>query len=217
MTDERCFLDLTGTLYKFHGEGAKEEGEFIETEEFSLSKGALIAYFEHQGAGRFKVSTNRVSVRLFRGLVVGGLFESEGPGEAKGGWLVKDGLFSDLIPGVYKLRVEARGKWFCSLFQPALGRSSSEFPVQYSGYSGDAVAGTFRVGPRPLLVKGRHDGIGQFVVTFISLDGTDECEVIDIEGQTNFEDRSTEAKPGKEYIVLVKAGGNWELEFTQGY
>ena len=49
------------------------------------------------------------------------------------------------------------------------------------------------------------------------LDGTDQCDVVKAEGQTNLEEHPTEAIPGKEYLLLVSADGTWELEFTEGY
>lgn len=208
--------DIEGASYAFEGADVDEKGESIETEEFSLSKGALVAYFEHQGAGPFTVSPKRVNTGFLGGLTDTVLFEGEGPVETIDGWLVKDSWLADLKPGSHKLEIIATGPWACELFQPDLGQPSTEFPVQYGGSAGDIIAGIFRVGSRPLLFKARHDGIGQFVVKRISLDGVDEGELTE-EGQIHFEDRPSKALPGKEYLVLVKADGDWELEFSEGY
>ena len=208
--------EMKGESTTFHGGASSEGGEPVETKEFSLLQGVLIASFEHQGAGQFKVLPNRVQTGFFGGLLDTIMFEGKGPAKAIDGWLIKEGWLSDLKPGIHKLRIAATGEWFCTLFQPDLGQASTEFPVRFSGSTGDIIAGTFRVGSRPLLAKLRHDGAGEFVVKLLSLDGTDEREKIE-EGQTHLEGYRTSAQPGKEYLVLVKASGDWELEFTEGY
>lgn len=121
-----------------------------------------------------------------------------------------------LKPGKYRLAVEARGAWTCRLLQPSLGQSPVALPYKCEG-EGAIVAGPFRVGSRPLLVSGRHNGAGEFFVNLVSLDGSDEYEVIKEDGQIHLEEHPTEAKPGKEYLLFVNAGGAWELTFTEGY
>ena len=217
MADANESLDLIGTSIEFHSEGPDKRVESITTEEFNLSQGVLIAYFEHEGSGPFQVSCNRTDTGFLGGLLdLPDFFEGEGTTRELGGWLVKDGWASDLKPGTYELEIEATGNWLCELFQPDLGQAAPEFPVRYSGFIGDVIAGTFRVGSRPLLANLRHDGAGEFAVKLLSLDGTDEREKVE-EGQIHLEDYLTSAQPGKEYLVLVRASGDWELEFTEGY
>ena len=217
MADANGPSDLIGTSIEFHSEGSDKREESITTEEFNLSQGTLIVYFEHEGSVTFQVSCNRTDTGFLGGLLdLTNFFEGAGMTQEVDGWLVKDGWASDLKPGTYELEIQATGNWLCELFQPDLGQASPEFPVRYSGFIGDVIAGTFRVGSRPLLANLRHDGGGEFVVKLLSLDGTDEREKIE-EGQTHLEDYRTSAQPGKEYLVLVRASGDWELEFTEGY
>ena len=216
MAEENESLELIGTSIEFHEEGSQSCEEPIETEEFNLSQGVLIVNFEHHGLGEFKVSLKRVNEGFLRGFVETELFEGKGEEEAIDAWIMKKEWLQDLQPGVHTLEIAATGEWHCELFQPDLGQASTEFPVRYSGFIGDVIAGTFRVGSRPLLANLRHDGAGEFVVKLLSLDGTDEREKIE-EGQTHLEDYLTSAQPGKEYLVLVRASGDWELEFTEGY
>ena len=62
----------------------------------------------------------------------------------------------------------------------------------------------------------RHDGEGELRVSFLSVDGLDKREFME-KGQVDLEDVPIDVKPGKEYLVLVKSSGDWELEFTEGY
>ena len=79
------------------------------------------------------------------------------------------------------------------------------------------IAGFFRVGPRPLLLNAQHNGGGEFIVVLMSFDGTDVCGIVEEDGQCQLEECQTEAKAGKEYLLLVRATGTWNLEFTEGY
>ena len=79
------------------------------------------------------------------------------------------------------------------------------------------MAGPFRVGSRPIRANLRHDGGGNFFVKLVSLDGSDEYEVIDTEGQVHLDEYPVEIKPGKEYLLYAVAGGHWELELIEGY
>ena len=126
------------------------------------------------------------------------------------------GESSTLMPGSYKLRVEATGRWRCWLMQPELGQSTVEFPVHYVGMGRDLFAEIYRMGSRPLRAKMRHDGEGELRVSFLSVDGLDKREFME-KGQVDLEDVPIDVKPGKEYLVLVKSSGDWELEFTEGY
>ena len=216
MVDENESLELIGTSIEFHAEGSQSCEEPIETEEFNLSQGVLIVNFEHHGLGEFKVSLKRVNEGFLRGFVETELFEGKGEEEAIDAWTMKKEWLQDLQPGVHTLEVAATGEWYCELFQPDLGQASTEFPVQYKGAYGSEVAGAFRTGPKPILVDARHDGGGEFKVKLLSLDGLHQEEV-DNEGQVHLEDLPIGVMPGKEYLILVGASGNWDLEFKEGY
>ena len=205
-------FSLQGTRYEFSGNG-RQGGSSEETDAFHLSQGALAFYVEHSRASHFRAELKPVDGGFFSGDDI----VSEG---GVGSWLgvksVKDGWLEPLKPGEYRLAVEARGAWTCRLIQPSLGQSPIALPYKCEG-EGAIVAGPFRVGSRPLLVSGLHNGAGEFFVNLVSLDGSDECEVIKEDGQIHLEEHPTEAKPGKEYLLCVNAGGAWELTFTEGY
>ncbi len=196
------------------GDGSSEESLGVQ-----LDSGVLVGHFRHSCRGEFTVT-------LFRG---DGGFEvlgnDSGEGDWIGAWQVgsREGRgiprigWSQFRPDKYRLKVEASGPWRCRLIQPALKQSRSTIPYRCEGPGGGHVAGPFRVGSRPLRVRAQHDGGGPFLARLFSLDGTDQCDVVKAEGQTNFEERPTEAMPGKEYLLLVSADGTWKLEFTEGY
>ena len=206
-------FDLEGEKIMLSGAGSNgDSGE--ETEEFDLLQGSLAVYAEHSGTGEFSVYLEQVDGGFF------GSVEELVKGVGQGGWVevlrVSDGWF-ELKPGRYRLNVSATDEWRCGLIQPHLGQSPVEMPYRSGGAEGGMVAGPFRVGSRPLLASVRHDGGGPFVVRLISLDGTDQTDVIEENGQVHLEEHPTDALPGKEYLLFVLAGGTWELEFTEGY
>ena len=236
-------FSLQGTRYEFSGNG-RRGGSSEETDAFHLSQGALAFCAEHSRAGDFRVELKPMDRGFLSGdnVLVSGdgcnqwtgaksvtdewvEILNSGKQRLKDGWrgILKSGMDSlksgwpeILKPGEYRLTVEAEGAWSCRLLQPNLGQSPVALPYKCEG-EGAIVAGPFRVGSRPLLVSGRHNGAGEFFVKLVSLDGSDECEVIKEDGQIHLEEHPTEAKPGKEYLLFVNAGGAWELTFTEGY
>ena len=252
-TENSDVFDLEGEHYFFEGQGARIGSE-EETEEFPLSKGLLIWGCGHEGTGEFFVTlwndpweSDGAEFTYFRPC---GLAADSGEGFWEGAFLVGpdergfwEGLFDDDLgpPEPSKrnlLKVGSSGPWFCHLFQPALGQLASDFPYCASGDADSGIAGFFRVGSRPLRLTAQHDGGGEFIILLMSFDGTDVCEVLEENGQCQFERQpleddligQTEAdqsmidqgkartpKPGKEYLLLVQATGTWNLTFTEGY
>ena len=207
-------FDLEGEKHTFTGVGSGGDVP-EETDEFDLSQGALVVYAVHSGTGEFRVELDRVDGGFFGSFDQ--LVEDAGEGEWITARKVNDGWFEEPKPGKYHLNVATTGGWTCSLIQPNLGQSPIEMPYRSSGAEGGMVAGPFRVGSRPLLASVRHDGGGSFLIRLISLDGTDQTDVVEENGQIHLEEYPTEAMPGKEYLLFVLAGGTWELEFTEGY
>ena len=207
-------FDLEGEKHTFSGTGSGDDSP-EQTEEFDLAQGALIVYSEHSGAGGFTMDLERVDGGFF------GSFHELVSDDGEGGWIVarkvNDGWFEELKPGKHRLNVNATGRWTCNLVQPYLGQSPVTIPYRSGGSEGGLATGPFRVGSRPLLASIRHDGGGPFLVRLISLDGTDQTDVVEETGQIHLEEHPTEAMPGKEYLLFVLAGGTWELEFTEGY
>ena len=211
-------FELEGDSHTIGGDHA-EDGLSEESLEVQLMAGVLVGHFRHSREGEFTVT-------LFRD---DGGFEVLGTGSGEGDWIGAWQVSSRPgrgIPkigwrqfrlGKYCLKVEASDPWHCRLIQPALNQSRSSIPYRCEGPSGGQVAGPFKVGSRPLRVRAQHDGGGSFLARLLSLDGTDQCDVVKAEGQTNLEEHPTEAIPGKEYLLLVSADGTWELEFTEGY
>ena len=199
--------------------GRPEGGSSEESLHVRLNSGVLVGHFRHSRAGEFIVA-------LFRG---DGGFEVLGNGSGEGDWIgawqvssrpgrgIPRIEWSQFRPDKYRLKVEASGPWRCRLIQPALNQSRFGIPYRCEGSAGGQVAGPFKVGARPLRLSARHDGGGSFLARLLSLDGTHRCDVVKAEGQTTLEEHSTEAMPGKEYLLLVSADGAWELEFTEGY
>ena len=216
-------FNLQGERYTICGsdsEGSSSE----ETSKLQLHVGALVGHFKHSGDGEFTVALARSD----GGFEVMGADAGEGDWigawQVKGSWLgrlrpgkSRDGWLSQVNPGGYRLKVEASGNWSFRLIQLALNQSPSGIPYRCEGAAGSQVAGPFKVGSHPLRVRAQHDGGGSFLVRLISLDGTDERDVVKEEGQTHLEEHPIEAMPGKEYLLFAKAGGTWELEFTEGY
>ena len=211
-------FEIEGDSHTICG-GCPEGGSSEESLDVQLDSGVLVGHFRHSREGEFKVT-------LFRG---DGGFEVLGNGSGEGDWIgawqvssrTGRGIprieWSQFRPDEYRLEVEASGPWRCRLIQPALNQSRSGIPYRCKGSAGGQVAGPFKVGAWPLRVGAQHNGAGAFVARLLSLDGTDQCDVVRAEGQTSLEEHPTEAMPGKEYLLLVSASGAWELEFTEGY
>ena len=186
------------------------------SESFVLSRGALAVSFEHSGRHGCKVSLVRDDPGFFDSPTT--LFESDDKISGLGLWRVEEGEWRDPHPGVsYHIEVSGIGEFECVMFQPELGQAAVQFPYSTSGSGGATLAGPFRVGSRPIMANLRHDGGGNFFVELVALDGTDECEVVNTDGQANVEDYPVEVRPGKEYLLYAGAGGDWELELTEGY
>lgn len=109
------------------------------------------------------------------------------------------------------------GSFEVHLLQPEVGQSEVWFPYSIEGIGGATIDGPFRVGSRPILANLQHDGADHFFVELVSLDGTDECEVINADGQVHLEQHPVAVKPGKEYLLYAGAGGDWSLDLTEGY
>lgn len=183
---------------------------------FTLSPGALVVSFKHEGDSRGKLVlvpdkpgiTDRPKT----------LFNFGKCDEAVGLWRVVASKRRYIHPGTkYHLEVFSGGKFACNMLQPTLGQAAVQFPCRISGGSKTTVAGPFRVGSKPVMAELKHDGGGQFYANLISVDGTDECEVVKVEGQAHLEQLPLEVKTGKEYLLYAGAGGDWELELTEGY
>ena len=237
-TEDFDVFDLKGEHSHFYGQGDRSGSE-EETEEFTLTKGLLIWKCGHDGLGSFSVTLrNGPYFRPWRLLILPFPFSlpltkwrpySLAVGSDKEWWGALQvgpdvrgfaGIFSDDGPEPSKrnlLKVESSGPWFCHLFQPALGQLEADFPYRASGDADSIIAGFFRVGSLPLLLSAQHDGGGEFRVGLMSFDGTDVCEVVEEDGQCRLEQCQIEAKPGKEYLLLVQATGTWNLEFTESY
>lgn len=183
---------------------------------FTLSRGALAVSFKHEGYYPGKLVlvpdkpgiTNRPKT----------LFSFGKRDEAIGLWRVVEGKRRYPHPGTkYHLEVFSGGKFICNMLQPTLGQTAVQFPYQFRGSNKPIFAGPFRVGSKPIVAELRYDGGGQFYVNLISVDGMDECEAVKVEGQTHLEQVPLKVKPGKEYLLYAVAGGDWELELTEGY
>ena len=72
-------------------------------------------------------------------------------------------------------------------------------------------------GRRPVMATVRHMGADDFFALAFSVDGTHQCEVHSETGQFFAEEIQTGIRPGKEYILLVGADGEWDIEFSEGY
>ena len=132
---------------------------------------------------------------------------------------VRESSEGALSPGKYRLEVKSQSEWSCRFIQLALGQSSE--PLTYDDDDDNVPAGSYIVGPyksgtRPLLASIRHSGGGKFFITAYALDGTHEYTFAD-EGQFIVEEQQTEIRPGKEYILVIVADGEWFLAFTEGY
>ena len=216
-------LDFQGETHTICGSGS-QEGLSAEMPKLQLNAGTLVGHFKHSGDGEFTVALARSD----------GGFEELGADAGKGNWIGAwqvggswlgqlrsgkpgDGWLRQLNPGEYRLNVETSGDWSCHLIQPALNQSLPGIPYRCEGGAGGQVVGSFRVGSRPLRVTAQHDGGGSLLVRLLSLDGTDQRDVVKAEGQTSLEEHPAEAMPGKEYLLFVSATGTWELEFMEGY
>lgn len=137
---------------------------------------------------------------------------------------VADDSYADLKPGDYQLEVKSEARWTCEFIQPSLGQSTGLLTDEDEEGTGGQLAepGVYVLGPRtsgrrPVSVNIRHTGADDFSISAFSVDGTHHCEVYTEKGQFYVEDKQTDIRPGKEYILRVAAGGQWNVEFKEGY
>ena len=135
--------------------------------------------------------------------------------------LVNNDDRAHLRPGKYRLEVKSESGWSCNFIQPALGQSVCALTDENDDDSdlgaGHHIFGPFTSGSKPILANIRHKGGGEFFFGASSVDGLHQCTLFAQQGQFHFEDIQTEFKPGKEYILAVKADGEWYMDFTEGY
>ncbi len=214
-TGEISVFDLDGEGIRFSDRIVRQADIWV-SESFALSRGALAVTFTHQGRQGSDAALVRDEPGIFDEPTT--LFELGEEGTGVGLWRVAEGEWRDPHPEVnYHLEVSGWGDFECLFLQPDLGQAAVQFPYSTGGSGGATIAGPFRVGSRPILANLRHDGGGRFFVELVSLDGAHECEVISTDGQVHLDDYPVEVKPGKEYLLYTGAGGNWELELTEGY
>ena len=147
-------------------------------------------------------------------------------GEVEDYWVIRidDENRADLKPGEYQLEVLSESGWKCEFLQPNLGQAVGSLvtddPRETEGQPGKP--GTHILPPqasgrRPVRATIQHSGAGEFKVSAFSVDGTDKVEIYTERGQFYIEDMATEIRPGKEYILMVEADGEWDIDFTEGY
>lgn len=208
-------LNLGGSRLEFYGRGGTEETPW-RSENFRFRKGALIVAFEYEGRQNAVLALEREDPGVFDDPEV--LFEVSNQSRGIGLWQVKEEDWYDPHPGIdYHFNVTGRGNFTVTTLQPDLGQSVVAFPYRTGGRDRATLAGPFRVGSKPVLANLRHDGADHFFVELVSIDGADACEVVDTDGQVHLEQHPVEVKPGKEYLLYAGAGGDWELELTEGY
>ena len=137
---------------------------------------------------------------------------------------VADDSEADLKPGDYQLEVKSGAKWNCEFIQPNLGQSTGHLTDRdENGLGGQLTEHGVHVlnprtsGKRPVSANIRHLGAGDFSTSAFSVDGTHLCEIYAEKGQFYVEDKQTDMRPGKEYILLVVANGEWNIEFIDSY
>ena len=217
----RDVFDLTGSRLEFSSRvvsrtDSNGEQYWWRSRSFTLRRGALMVSFRHHGSSGGELRLVRDNPGIFDDPTT--LFELEESGGGLGLWRVAEGEWRDPHPGIsYHLEVAGMGDFEVLLLQPELGQTSVQFPYSTKSIVGATIAGPFRVGSRPILANLRHDGADHFFVELVSLDGADECSVINVDGQVHLEQHPVAVKPGKEYLLYAGAGGDWELELTEGY
>lgn len=213
-----------GQTVEFSGSGSgnRNWGASIESSQsFSFSQGALVVAFEHSGGTRR--DDRQGEVHLVRDDP--GFFDSKmticsfnGAHSMIGMWRVAKGMWQDPHPNIdYHMEVKAFGKWHCVVFHPDLGQSQDNFPHRIGMDGGAAVVGPFRTGARPIRANILHGGNSEFMLTFVSLDGTHEPDPFQKEGQINLEGHELALLPGKEYLMCGWGNGPWSVYLTEGF
>jgi hypothetical protein len=218
-------FNLRGPQGSYSGRGDRYEETWISSTEVSLKQGIVIADIEHHGPGDFKLSFAPKVDGSWLKDVSGSLFDrkqtlAEGEGEIHTYRItrVKEDEEGSLTPGPYWLEMKSEGRWSCRFIQPALGQSKGPLvDADEGGSAGRYVIGPFTSGSRPVGANVHHRGGGNFFAIAYSVDGTHQCTVYTHRGQFIVEDRRPEIRPGKEYIIIIGADGDWGINFTEGY
>lgn len=127
-----------------------------------------------------------------------------------------------LRAGNHCMEIKSAGSWKCKILQPSLGQSRCSLVELFEDNElierGERIMGPYQSGSRPILANIQHLGGGSFCIEALSVDGTHQCDIYRSKaGQFAVEDRKTEIMPGKEYMLNIKADGDWRLRFREGY
>ena len=207
-------------------------GETWQCEKFALNQGIVVAEITHSGDGDFKLKfvPNRKRGIIRKAAITVGAAgsgqwiaaESKGPLNAYAVMRVDKKGDRKIPPGEYRIEVESQAQWHCRFIQPDLGQAIAaltEAEIYGHGENGAPCysRGPYASGGRPAIVNVQHKGIGDFRACAYSLDGTHYCDLYRERGQFYVQDLLTGIRPGKEYLLLIDASGEWSLPFSDGY
>ena len=114
-------------------------------------------------------------------------------------------------PGKYELDVRSAGEWSCTFKQPRLGERMPLGPDGTMAASEPTVYGSLEFGSCPTIRV--QNSAGLFHAEAFSVDGNYRSTVYRRSGSFWEQDIKTDLKPSIEYIIFVRASGNWLLAF----
>ena len=116
-----------------------------------------------------------------------------------------------ISPGKYQMEVRSAGEWSCTFEQPRRGQRMQLGPDETMAASESMVYGSLVFGSCPTIRVQNFAGL--FHAEAFSIDGHYRSTVYRRSGSFWERGIKTDLKPGIEYIIFVRAYGQWLLAF----
>ncbi len=124
---------------------------------------------------------------------------------------VIEGYERAIHPGQYRLEVRSAGEWSCTFKQPGPGQRMQLGPDETMAGTEPQVYGSLVFGSCPTIRVQNFPGL--FHAEAFSIDGHHRSTVYRRSGSFWERGIKTDLKPGIEYMIFVRAGGQWLLAF----
>ncbi len=182
------------------------------TSEFELEDGLVSLSLRHVGPGKFVVEL----VSDLGGYA--SIVEIAGNYSGTRAHQVRSNAITGLVPGPYRMRVQADGAWLIKLWNPLW--DSEPLPTFDEGY-GDQVITSVPLSEGTTTVVLTHDGTGEFVADLLSADGRVSRRLVEVIGEyrgatdLNVHEGASPSLEPALYAMAIQSDGNWTVEFLE--
>ncbi len=181
---------------------------------FAMGAGVLIAFVRYEGEGPFSMTF----IGGEKGIVKS-IESSPGPYRGERVHSVFEGNSEGLLPGDYKVEIEADGPWRLRMFQEKATRGQPP-TISLSG-SGDGGGSWLRLDEGNYTMTTSHTGPSGFTVELFDSQGLPPYRIVQAAGEHEGTQRFTVGggAPGENpqagfYAMAVRSEGDWEVIIT---